>query len=153
MGTPDIIDHAFIVVEFANGAKASLDLCMFAEDEQNEQVIAICERGKVEARSPESVVRIVERRHVSGTTREPLAPEQRAVPKVHEIPVPKELAAAGYHEGATYHELRAFVDSARNRRLTPVSAHESIRTGRKCRLEGLSRRSDGLQPNHTGNGP
>jgi len=156
--TPDIIDHAFIVVEFANGAKASLDLCMFAEDEQNEQVIAICERGKVEARSPESVVRIVERRHVSGTTREPLAPEQRAVPKVHEIPVPKELAAAGYHEGATYHELRAFVDSARHVRLPPVSAHdgtmavamgvaahESIRTGKVCRmqsLEALAREDD-----------
>ena len=27
------------VVEFANGARASLDLCMFAEDEQTEQAM------------------------------------------------------------------------------------------------------------------
>jgi myo-inositol 2-dehydrogenase/D-chiro-inositol 1-dehydrogenase len=29
--TPDILDHAFVTVEYANGIRAMLDLCMFAE--------------------------------------------------------------------------------------------------------------------------
>merc|ERR1712050_300351 len=40
---PDILDHAFATVNFANGAKAMLDLNMFAEDEQTETVTAVCE--------------------------------------------------------------------------------------------------------------
>ncbi|CAJ1439968.1 unnamed protein product, partial [Effrenium voratum] len=91
-GVPDIIDHALVaessvnawglqrggdcpklrgstseVVEFASGARASLDLCMFAEDEQTEQVLfangavrLVCQRGSVEAKSPESTARALE---------------------------------------------------------------------------------------------
>jgi hypothetical protein len=28
---PDILDNAYVVVDFASGARALLDLCMFAE--------------------------------------------------------------------------------------------------------------------------
>ena len=30
-GTPDILDHGLVIVEFDGGARATLDLCMFAE--------------------------------------------------------------------------------------------------------------------------
>jgi len=145
---PDIIDHALAVVEFASGARASLDLCMFAEDEQTEQVTAVCELGKIEARSPESMVRVVRRRNVQGLGRAPPAPGQRAVPEVRSFPVPAALAAAGYHEGATFFELQAFVEAAQGLRPVPVTARdgkmavimglaaqESIRTGRVVRLD------------------
>jgi myo-inositol 2-dehydrogenase / D-chiro-inositol 1-dehydrogenase len=29
---PDIIDNAYVIVEFENGVRALLDLCMFAEN-------------------------------------------------------------------------------------------------------------------------
>lgn len=148
---PDIIDHALAVVEFESGAKASLDLCMFAEDEQTEQVTAVCERGKVEARSPDSVVRVVRRRHVAGLGRTPPAPGERAVPELRNVPVPAALAAAGYHEGATFFELREFVEAAQGLRAVPVSAHdgrmavamgmaaqESIRTGKVVYIAGAN---------------
>jgi len=146
-GQPDIIDHAFVSVEFANGAKAMLDLCMFAEDEQTEQVTAVCELGKVEARAPESTVRVLRRRQIRGLGRTPPAPSERGVPEVHSLPVPDDLAKAGFHEGATFFELRAFVDAAVGRQEVPVTARdgkvavmmgtaaqESIRTGKAVYL-------------------
>mmetsp|Transcript_31400 Transcript_31400/g.50506 ORF Transcript_31400/g.50506 Transcript_31400/m.50506 type:complete len:757 (-) Transcript_31400:300-2570(-) len=146
-GVPDIIDHALVVVEFENGSRASLDLCMFAEDEQTEQVRVVCQKGSVESRSPESTIRIVQRRHIQGLGRQPPSKETRAVPRVETIPVAAELAAAGYHEGATFFELREFLEAARGERPVPVTArdgkmavlmgcaaHWSIATGRIIKL-------------------
>lgn len=45
---PDIIDNAYVIVEFENGARGMLDLCMFAEGSKNEQEISVIgEVGKV----------------------------------------------------------------------------------------------------------
>eukprot|EP00268_Persea_americana_P019163 TRINITY_DN1980_c1_g1_i1.p1 TRINITY_DN1980_c1_g1~~TRINITY_DN1980_c1_g1_i1.p1 ORF type:complete len:366 (-),score=77.98 TRINITY_DN1980_c1_g1_i1:232-1329(-) len=56
---PDIIDNAFVVIEFDNGCRAMLDLCMFAEGSKNEQEISVVgDIGKGEAFVPESVVRV-----------------------------------------------------------------------------------------------
>lgn len=45
---PDIIDNAYVIVEFDNGARGMLDLCMFAEGSKNEQEISVVgEIGKV----------------------------------------------------------------------------------------------------------
>ncbi|RWW31006.1 hypothetical protein GW17_00004397 [Ensete ventricosum] len=38
---PDIIDNAFVIVEFDNGTRGMLDLCMFAEGSKNEQEISV----------------------------------------------------------------------------------------------------------------
>ncbi|KAJ9536844.1 hypothetical protein OSB04_029577 [Centaurea solstitialis] len=55
---PDIIDNAYVIVEFDNGARGVLDLCMFAEGSVNEQEISVVgELGKGEAFVPENVVR------------------------------------------------------------------------------------------------
>lgn len=45
---PDIIDNAFVMVEYDNGSRAMLDLCMFAEGSANEQEISVVgDYGKV----------------------------------------------------------------------------------------------------------
>lgn len=45
---PDILDNAYVVVDYANGARGMLDLCMFAEGSRNEQEICVVgDRGKV----------------------------------------------------------------------------------------------------------
>merc|ERR1712008_9990 len=167
-GSPDMIDHALAVVQFANGARASLDICMFAEDEQTQHVTAVCELGKIEARSPESTVRIVQRRNVHWLGRNPPGPEERAVPEVRDVPVPSVLANAGYHEGATFYELRAFVEAAKGRHPVPVSVHdgtmavamgraaqESIRLGEVVWLNGHEnmtslKQGEGVQPKSLG---
>lgn len=146
--TPDILDHALVTVDFENGARCALDLCMFAEDEQTEQVTAICEKGKIETRSPDSKVRIVQRKHIKALRREPMTPGERCQPEIFELPVPESLAKAGYHEGATFYELREFIEAAQGLRPVPVTAHdgkmavaigaaahESIRTGAVVHLK------------------
>lgn len=146
-GAPDILDHAFVTVEFASGARAVLDLNMFAEDEQTEHVTAVCDLGKVEAKAPESTVRVLRRMQRSGLGQKPPAPHERARPEVRHLPVPEALAEAGYHEGATFHELQEFVLAARGLQKVPVSAtdgkmavliglaaQESIATGRAVRV-------------------
>ncbi|KAI4372445.1 hypothetical protein MLD38_010675 [Melastoma candidum] len=56
---PDIIDNAYVIVEFENGSRGMLDLCMFAEGSRNEQEIAVVgDIGKGEAFVPESIVRV-----------------------------------------------------------------------------------------------
>ena len=56
---PDIIDNAYVVVEYAGGVRAMLDLCMFAEASKNEQELVVTgDEGKVEALVSESLVRI-----------------------------------------------------------------------------------------------
>ena len=51
--TPDILDNVFVIVDYPSGARAMLDLCMFAEatDEQ-EEISVVGELGKVESRLP-----------------------------------------------------------------------------------------------------
>lgn len=48
MQVPDIIDNAYVIIEFDSGARGMLDLCMFAEGSKNEQEIsAVGHTGKV----------------------------------------------------------------------------------------------------------
>ncbi|KAF5729836.1 hypothetical protein HS088_TW20G00201 [Tripterygium wilfordii] len=55
---PDIIDNAYVIVEFENGSRGMLDLCMFAEGSKNEQEISVVgDIGKGEAFVPESIAR------------------------------------------------------------------------------------------------
>lgn len=39
--TPDMIDNAFVIVDFANGTRGMLDLCMFAEGSHWQEVISV----------------------------------------------------------------------------------------------------------------
>jgi predicted dehydrogenase len=55
----DILDNAYVVVDFASGVRGMLDLSMFAEGSRNEQEICVVgSKAKIEALMPESIVRI-----------------------------------------------------------------------------------------------
>ena len=50
---PDILDNAYVIVEFDRGGRAMLDLCMFAEGSLHEQTIAVTgDAGKLETTVP-----------------------------------------------------------------------------------------------------
>lgn len=98
---PDIVDNAYVVVDFANGVRAMLDLCMFAEASKDQEEIAVIgDRGKVECGVPSS-------RLVIGR-REPLALSNEIVP------VDQSLLAAGHHHGSTYFQHLAFAACIEN---------------------------------------
>lgn len=50
---PDILDNAFVTVDFENGVRAMLDLCMFAEASTHQEHLCVTgKKGKVEAFAP-----------------------------------------------------------------------------------------------------
>ena len=134
---PDILDNAYVIVDFANGVRGCLDLCMFAEAGHNEQELcAVGARGKVEAFVPTGVVRVGDR-----TTR-----EVREIDASHNPDVRYE----GFHHGASYLELAAFADAVRTGGApavtvddgvwsvaTGIAAHRSIDEARPVFLDDL----------------
>jgi predicted dehydrogenase len=55
---PDILDSAYVIVEYPSGARAMLDLCMFAESSQDkEQVIIVGNEAKLESLLPSLTLR------------------------------------------------------------------------------------------------
>lgn len=133
---PDILDNAYVVVDFSDGSRGLLDLCMFAEASYNEQEISVVgTAGKLEALIPEGKVRIGARgRHWGGHVEEVDASSSGA-------------RYEGLHHGASYRQDAGFVDAVRAG-LPPevgvdaglasvaigVAAHRSIETGRPVTL-------------------
>lgn len=98
--TPDIIDNAYVVVDFESGVRGMLDLCMFAEATHNqEEVSVVGDRGKLEALVPDSVVRIGIR-------------DRDRIGDVEEEKVENpEIRYQGLHHGASYVEHLRFRDA------------------------------------------
>ena len=97
--TPDIIDSAYVVVDYDDGARAMLDLCMFADATHNQQEFAVMgDAGKVEALVPEGVVRIG-RRGIHG------------IGEVQSVHVPSTAPYEGLHHGSSYLEHRHFLET------------------------------------------
>ena len=133
---PDILDNAYVIVEFANGVRGMLDLCMFAEASVNEQEISVTgNQGKVEALVTQSLLRVGRR--------------SDGLHVVDERPIASEgVRHVGLHHGASYLEHVDFIESVRGGRpaavtLTDglwsvavgVAAHRSIDEGRPIMLD------------------
>jgi myo-inositol 2-dehydrogenase / D-chiro-inositol 1-dehydrogenase len=103
--TPDIIDNAFTVVDFKSGARAALDLCMFAEGGTfQEEMSATGDKARAEAFIPggRSGHRSERAAEIEISPRFPQAPARRPV---H---VDAAILNAGSHHGSTYYEHLGF---------------------------------------------
>lgn len=144
--TPDILDNAFVIVDFANGCRASLDLCMFAEGSYfQEEIAATGDAAKIEALIP-GPARFwpgAEEREseIVFSPREPKGPIRR---KVH---VDESVLKAGDHHGSTYFQHLGFraamldggaIDVTLQDGIKAVkiglAAEESARSGRAVQL-------------------
>lgn len=103
----DILDNAYVIVDYDNGVRAMLDLSMFAEGGRNEQeIVAVGDTGKLEAAVP-------------GDGNLHLG--RRVDRSVSAVPVPTdEVGHIGFHHGASYVELRRFCDAIRRSGATEV---------------------------------
>ena len=98
---PDILDNAFVIVEYEGGARAMLDLCMFAEaSEHQEELSVVGPLGKVEAFLPDATVRIGLRSDGRSGIR---------TEAVHDARV----AYEGFHHGSSYLEHLDLIDAVR----------------------------------------
>ena len=96
---PDIDDNAYVVVDYDDGARAMLDLCMFADATHNQQEFAVVgDAGKVEALVPEHIVRIGRR-------------GEHSIGAVEVVPTPVEAPYEGFHHGSSFVEHQRFLEA------------------------------------------
>ncbi len=127
----DVLDNAFVIVDYPSGARALLDLCMFAEATRNqEEVSVIGDKGKIEAILPEGLIRTgIRGEHWIGSVDERHADESH-------------IAYQGLHHGSSYVEHLRFFDAIQGKNpievtlddglwsvAMGVAAHRSIETG------------------------
>ncbi|GIT91134.1 hypothetical protein JANAI62_15890 [Jannaschia pagri] len=148
-GIPDIVDNAYVVVDFANGTRGMLDLCMFAEGSHWQEFVAVTgPRARCDALIPGPA-----RFAPDGAPREAefvtsvraLKEEVREV--VH---TPPELLIAGDHHGSTFYQHERFLRLVRDGKGVPEvtledgywsvmvgeAAEESARSGQAISLVG-----------------
>ncbi|WP_424831729.1 Gfo/Idh/MocA family protein [Ruegeria sp.] len=118
--TPDILDHGYVLVDFANGTRAMLELCMFAEGARyQEEISAVGPKAKIEALVPGPG------RFWPGHLGEPPVPQVIVSPRdpkgpiVQDIPVDPRLLAAGDHNGSTFYQHQGFLELLRGDRAAP----------------------------------
>ena len=147
----DIVDHGFVVIDFDSGARASLDLCMFAEGSWWQEEIAVTGSvAKIEARVPGP-----SRFWPGKAEREAeliLSPREEKGPVRVPVPVDDALLRAGDHHGSTFYQHRAFARMVREGGRPAVSlrdgavaveiglaAERSIATGEPVTFDWSSR--------------
>ena len=140
---PDIIDNAYVIVNFENGARSLLELCMFAENsDMQEELVATGNKGKIETSVPSDD---------SGKTSSNIRIGMRdGKTHIENIEVDKKILEAGHHHGSTYYEHLAFLKAIENNSDPEVSledgliavavgeaAEQSIKQGRLINLEEI----------------
>jgi len=120
-GTPDILDHGLVIVEFDGGARATLDLCMFAEGAKFEQDISLTgDEARLDVHIPGPHPRQSE-----SPAQINLYPRRSAA--VHEIiELPSEIKAAGAHQGATYYAHQAFARTVKSGAPVEVTLRDGL---------------------------
>ncbi|MEL6947163.1 MAG: Gfo/Idh/MocA family oxidoreductase [Pseudomonadota bacterium] len=118
--TPDILDNAFVIVDFENGMRGSLDLCMFNEASHWQEIVTVTgstaslaavipgpSRFSLDGKERQSEVRYSERA---------TKVETREVVHVDET-----ILAAGDHHGSTFFQHQKFQRFVRGEQEAEVS--------------------------------
>ena len=116
---PDIIDNAYVIVNFENGARSLLELCMFAENsDMQEELVATGNKGKIETSVPSN-----ESGKISSNL---LIGMRDGETRLETIEVDKKILEAGHHHGSTYYEHLAFLNAIKNNSNPEVSLNDGL---------------------------
>jgi predicted dehydrogenase len=125
---PDVWDGAFVIVDFAGGARAMLELCMYAEgSEYQEEVTCVGPSGKIEAKVPGPG-----RFWPSHLGEPPVAqvivsPRDPKGPQKVDIPVDPTMLEAGDHNGSTFYQHARFLEVVKNGGTPEVTLRDGAR--------------------------
>jgi predicted dehydrogenase len=123
--TPDIWDNAYVIVDFENGLRAMLELCMFAEGARyQEEISAVGPKGKIECLVPGPGRFWPAHLGPAPVPQVIVSPRNPAGPRVLEVPVDPSLLAAGDHNGSTFYQHRGFADVVANRAAPEVGLED-----------------------------
>lgn len=107
--TPDIWDCGYVLVDFASGARAMLELCMYAEGSRyQEEISAVGAEGKIECKVPGPGRFWPAHLGDAPTAQVIVSPRSPQGPYAVDIPVDRQLLAAGDHNGSTFYQHRRF---------------------------------------------
>ncbi|MBC7707541.1 MAG: Gfo/Idh/MocA family oxidoreductase [Rhodoferax sp.] len=126
--TPDILDSAYVILEYPSGARAMLDLCMFAENSvDNEQITVVGDKGKLESLLPSMTLRYGLRedwgtRKVWGQSAS--SGKGVSVRRVWDT----SIKYMGNHFGASYVEHARFVNAIRQELPAEVTLEQGLRS-------------------------
>ncbi|MFQ1702734.1 Gfo/Idh/MocA family protein [Loktanella agnita] len=106
---PDIWDAGYVIVDFDSGARAMLELCMFAEGSRyQEEISAVGPKGKIECLVPGPGRFWPAKLGPAPVPQVIISPRAPQGPIVAEIPVDPALLAAGDHNGSTFYQHQRF---------------------------------------------
>ncbi|GBL28337.1 inositol 2-dehydrogenase [Actinomycetota bacterium] len=146
----DMLDNAYVVLEYANGARGMLDLCMFGEGSFDKEILTIVgDEGKIESFLPSQVVR-ASRRETIGKLSGWKQGASRGSGSEQKIVHNYDVKYMGHHYGASYIEHTRFRDAILNSTpaevtlkdgvtsvVTGLAAHKSIKEGRVVEIKEL----------------
>ena len=146
----DMLDNAYVVLEYANGARGMLDLCMFGEGSFDKEILTIVgDEGKIESFLPSQVVR-ASRRETIGKLSGWKQGASRGSGSEQKIVHNYDVKYMGHHYGASYIEHTKFRDAILNSTpaevtlkdgvtsvVTGLAAHKSINEGRVVEIKEL----------------
>lgn len=117
---PDVWDHGYVTVDFAKGARAMLELSMFAEgSEYQEEISAIGPNGKIECYVPGPGRFWPQDLGPAPEPKLVKSPRQPKRPVTETVPVPTDLLEAGDHNGSTYYQHQKFLALLRGEQEAP----------------------------------
>jgi len=123
--TPDIWDSAYVIIDFANGARGMLELCMFAEGSTyQEEISAVGPTGKIEALVPGPGRFWPDDLGAPPVAKLILSPRHPGGAQDLEIPVDPALLDAGDHNGSTFFQHKQFAKAVRSGAKPHVSLHD-----------------------------
>ncbi len=133
-GSPsDIFDNAFVIVEFASGVRAMLDLCMFSEGSRfQEEITAVGPDGRIDVFIPGPTRFWPDHLGPPPVSKIVISPRSRQDQEEYDIPVDPVLLESGDHNGATYFQHCLFQDtvlSGREPEVTMADGIEAVRIG------------------------
>jgi predicted dehydrogenase len=148
LGTPDILDNAYVVVYFASGQRAFFELCMFAEGARyQEEISLVGPQGKVDCFLPGPGRFWPDHLGEAPTPKLVISPREPKGPRELDVPVDAVALAAGDHNGSTLYQHQRFNAVVRGEGAIEVSlrdglaavvmglaAQESARTGQAIDL-------------------
>ncbi|MFZ4689358.1 MAG: Gfo/Idh/MocA family protein [Polymorphobacter sp.] len=115
---PDIIDNSFTTIDFANGVRAMLDLCMFADGaEQQEEITAVGDAARLDVFIPAGDI-------VHSPRTGFMNPK---MPTRAHVETPAAALAAGQHHGSTFFQHQAFTAAVRGEGPVLVTADDGLR--------------------------
>ena len=149
--TPDIIDNAFVIVDFENGTRGMLDLCMFAEGSKWQEVVSITgSQARIDACVPGPAR--FSKDGKEQTSQLVYSDRQAKQERIEPIEVDHDILQAGDHHGSSYFQHERFLKLVKGEIRKPeVSLSDglwSVKIGEAAEASAISGKAIDLRCGH-----